>query len=337
MKQYHKKNSLSSSSGVFIYAVATIVVGAMVACSPDTGVIGIGKKNAERKGDDGVKKTDPASVFDQEKTCGTHTPKADEDPDMVLFNLKLESLPFVSSGNQMGVSYAVTLKAEATIEQRAKSGSKSEAKISIVKIDVDAKSPLLKLLAPGIVRSKAQAQVSEQNEPESLTSMSTGEWLNIVSSEGPFKDLLCGIPPIKVAKTKGATSIEYSPGLPDTVNPLAPRETLEKEIGKGRSFNITAKVISAGKKGPPAGDYPTTVTVVPFEPTYLLSDGTTLNSDLAYKITVKAELPKGEDPISSVRIYFINLKEQTLDGVIDETQAVKDGKKSPIVQLLRVK
>ena len=346
MNLFYDKNSnehrgARTSAGMLSFLCVCAL--AFFACSPEAITVDSGKKAAEKEADGNAKVTGAGDeVIDMEKTCGIKKAAPGEDPDRILFSINLKSLPVIIQGSQMGLEFKVTTTVTQKIEGRAKSGAKLEGLISVDNVEVSAKSQLLKLLGPIVAKAKATDQAKQMSGPVQNESLPSGQWLNLVTEGGQFKDLLCGIAPAikKQVNLWGGKEavLEWVPGLPLALNPNAPRETFEKEIGSGRNFQITSKLTKTKDGWPKIGEYPTTVTIKPREPTFAMSDGKTYAGDIAFEIAIKANLDpkfKGYDPISSTRSYFINLKERTFEAIVDTSQAVTSGVKNPVVVLLR--
>ncbi|MCX6126216.1 MAG: hypothetical protein NTV34_15900, partial [Proteobacteria bacterium] len=280
--------------------------------------------------------------FDFEKTCGLKKAAEDADPDRVLFSSNLKSLPIVSEGTQLGATFRVVMTATTKIEARAKTGAKVDLQLKLDNVDISASSALIKKFGPIIAKVKATDQAKKLSGPVTGTSLPMGQWLNLVTAGGQYENLLCGVSPatIKQVSLSGDKEgvIEWTPALPTSLNPLAPRETFEKEIGPGRTFQVVGKITTSKDGWPKIGEYPTTVIIKPIAPNFTSSDGKTYAGDIAYEVSIKATLDpkhKGVDPISNIRSYFINLKDHTFDVIVDSTQQTVENIKSPVIVLLK--
>jgi hypothetical protein len=307
----------------------------LTSCSPESISVDSVKK---KKGNDDSAPGHGDKPIDFEKTCGIKM-NDDSTEDKVTFSLKLKSFPIVQEGSQLGINYRVVLTANVFTEMKSISGGRTEQKVTVDSVEVKANSPLLKVLGMAVAKSRAKKAAEEQNNPKVAEAIPSGQWLNLVTAGGDFKDMLCAIAPpnVKETETGDKTGVkEYAPALPTNVNPLAPRETLEKEIGTGRTFNLVTKVTATKENWPPIGEYPTVVTIKPREPSFSMSDGKTYASDIAYTVErVVTGDPKAANLFSETRHYFINTKLKTLDAVVDATQRMNGKDKTPIIVLMR--
>ena len=288
----------------------------LAGCLPKTSIFGSDKKDSQ---DANPSKPLPTEEppFDFEKTCGLKKAAEGADPDRVLFSSNLKSLPIVSEGTQLGATFRVVMTATTKIEARAKTGAKVDLQLKLDNVDISASSALIKKFGPIIAKAKATDQAKKISGPVTGTSLPMGQWLNLVTAGGQFENLLCGVSPATVKQVNLSGNkegvIEWAPALPTSLNPLAPRETFEKEIGPGRTFQVVGKITTTKDGWPKIGEYPTTVTIKPIPPSFTSSDGKTYAGDIAYEVSIKATLDpkyKGADPISNIRSYFINLKKK---------------------------
>lgn len=303
------------------------------ACSPDNISVSTGSREAP------VNKAKTAEVIDVEKTCGLKAAAEGEEDDRVVFTQYLQSLPIVITGTQMGAKYRVTTQAHLQIETRNESGTQQNLQVEVKKVETSASNIFVQMIAPSVAKSKATKSAQKLSGPKQTVSLPNGQWLNLVTAGGEYKDLFCAIRASKtVTDNSGEDTaiVEYSPALPNSINPLAPRETLEREIGQGRTFNVRGKITKTKEGYPAMGDYDVVVQITPRSPSFTLGDGTSVSSDIAYDVIVTfKDGGSAASPLSSKQSFFINTTNKNFDAIVDSSDRVVDGTKAPPTILLK--
>lgn len=111
--------------------------------------------------------------------------------------------------------------------------------------------------AAGAVQKQAEAAIQEENGAR-VMALATPEALEtLAGGNAEYAALGCAVIPTvrQIFPHKGQrTIVDYDPPLPVGINPTAPAEDLEAEIGSGRSWHhIKATVVQSTSSSTPAG------------------------------------------------------------------------------------
>ncbi|MCX6117488.1 MAG: hypothetical protein NT027_08105 [Proteobacteria bacterium] len=332
-----RRNSEKIKYHIFRFLATISAAFAFLGCSPDDSMVDVGKR-APAKEADGESKTAMKEGIDFEKTCGIDTKAGD---DAIVFAQTLKSLPIVVQGQQMGANFRVTTTATLQIESKTGKGSQNIS-VTVDDVKVVGSNPIISLIGQAVAKGKAKKQAEAASGPKQTESLPFGQWMNLVHEKEEFSGLLCAISATKkeTDNTEGNAIVEYLPALPKSINPRAPKETLEKEIGDGRSFAVTANVISP-KKGWPTGQTQGTVTIKPRSSSFSMSDGTSYASDIAFEVIVDFPVAPGskvKPSFASHQLFFINNTSKDFEAIVDQSNPVmEDGTKVPAKVMLRTK
>ncbi len=165
-------------------------------------------------------------------------------------------------------------------------------------------------------------------------SMSTGLLLKLQKTDERFKDVECAVTFTGKQTTETADSIgvvEFTPGIPNAVNPRASIATYDLELGASRSFTVKAKVIKAAKDWLPEGTE-TDVTIafkrVPSDQKSaagMPANAPAVTADVAYEMITTS--PAGDVwkmGLSKRQIFYINTTDRDLVGALSDM-----GRKDP--------
>jgi hypothetical protein len=164
--------------------------------------------------------------------------------------------------------------------------------------------------------------------------MSTGLLLKLQKSDPQFKDIECAVTFTGKQTTESYESVgivEFTPGLPNALNPKASIATYDLEIGASRSFTVKAKVLKAGKDWLPEGtETDVTVTFKKVAPDQRSTPGMpagapSINADVAYEMVTTS--PAGDVwkmGLTKRQVYFVNSANRELVGALSEM-----GRKDP--------
>ena len=325
----------------------TLMVFLMTACSSDILEKFVSKKEG---GKDNTEDNSANGVFDFQKTCGLSEAQQ-ADPSAVVFQQNLQSLPIVVIGSDfLAGNFRVITRATANVTAKSNGQSTQVLNVALLDSATVGGLPIINIFAPGIVKSKAEEAAKSASGTTTREALTTGQLLNLVTSNQEFDGVLCGISLTKKqmkADGDGTTATEFEPALPVSINPLAPRETVDKEVGRGRVFRITAKVTqskakdnednSSNKGMAPVGSYPGTITVRPVNPTFQAPDGNVISGERAYEVI--SEFPTAKNgayglglPKSS--IYF--LQQKSFSAIVIDTGAPDvNGAKVPLTIMIK--
>ncbi len=316
-------------------AITVSAAFSFLGCSPDESMVEVGKRKGS---EDATPESITKEAIDFEKTCGINTK---DNEDAIVFAQTLRSLPIVVEGEQMGAKFRVTTTATLQIESKVGKGSQTVS-VTVDDVKVVGSNPIISLVGKAIAKKKATTQAEKASGPKQTEQLPFGQWMNLVYEKPEYEGLLCAISATKKVtdNTEGNAVVEYLPALPSSINPKAPRETLEKEIGEGRSFPVTANVISP-KAGWPTGQVQGTVTIKPRVPTFSMSDGKTYASDVAFEVIVDfpaAAGAKSKPSFATHQLFFINNTNHDFEAIVDQSNLVmEDGTKVPPKVLLKIK
>ncbi len=315
------------------YLVSSCIVAlfSISGCSPDESMVGGGRKKGGESNAESVKEG-----IDFEEACGIN-PK---DPsDKIVFEQTLRSLPIVVQGVQMGLTYRVTTTANLHITSKVGSGTQ-DVSVTVDNVETTAGNVFVKWIGTPIAKKKASNQALAASGPKQVEQLPFGQWLNLTYEKPEYKGLVCGLTATKkiTDNTDGNGIVEFLPALPNTLNPKASRESIEAEIGDGRTFQVTAEIKST-KEGWPSGTVPGTVTVKPRAPTFTMSDGKSYASDIAYEVIVDfANAPgkKTKPSFATHQLFFINTTSHDFEAIVDlSAPELEDGTKVPPKVMLR--
>lgn len=270
------------------------------------------------------------NLFDFKKNCGVDV---QEDTNNPIYTQMLQSQNIVTEGDLLNLSYRVEASASLDI-QAAKGSSKSTIDVKLNKvIDKTTKATPLQSLILAIgarIATNAKAGTTES------TSVPNGEWLKLTNgSNEEWKDLLCVATASRTDKISGKGgnyTINYSPGLANSINPLASEDQYKKELGNGRTFNVSATVDSNPKP------FKGTITYKPAPPSAVFTDPLTneqrsVNADSAWEVTTQFE--KGDkriENLSKVVTFYVSHSKRRFEAIVQKNTALE--KPEPPVVLL---
>jgi hypothetical protein len=269
-------------------------------------------------------------LFDFKQNCGVDVKEETNNP---IYTQMLQSQNIVTEGDLLNFSYRVEASASLDI-QSTKGSSKATVDVKLNKvIDKSTQSKPLQSLILAIgarIATNARAGTTES------TAIPSGEWLKLTNGSNPeWKDLLCvvtGSRTHKITSKSGNHTINFSPGLANSVNPMASAEQYKKELGNGRTLNVSATVENSPKS------YNGTVTLKPVAPSAAFTDPLTnetraVNADSAWEITTQFE--KGDkriENLSNVMTFYINHSKKRFEAIVQKNTALE--KQEPPVILL---
>jgi hypothetical protein len=312
---------------------------AVAACAPTESMVETGKKKSAEEGVDQKAKLKPNTnePFDYEKNCGIKLDNADADP--ILFSQNLKSIPFVIREEKLGLKIAVTVTARAKAEAR-KSGNNASTNISVDNVEVDGSSPILKTIGLLVAKGQAKTMAEKQNGRQENIGLPTAELLNMTADNPEYKDIVCGVAFLKGTRDfRGGEhgEVEFTPGVVGAINVMASKETIEKEIGSGRTFNITGNITKTRSDWPKAGPISGTVTIKPVKPSFSVGSKS-YSADIAYQVKIDFPPPPGKKQrpsYASDRIMYIDTTKKSIVAIIDQTNLVSnEGTKLPKIVLL---
>jgi hypothetical protein len=219
-----------------------------------------------------------ATPFDFQKECGINTKDMD-DPNKTIFKQSMASMPIITQGTSMGTNFRVI--ALAKIDVTSMGGGKPSAQnisVEIVSTEASSGGGIVGMIAPGIVKSKANDTAKAQSGEKSSKSIPNGEWIKLTSGSNPeYKDLLCAITGSVSTESRmnngDSSTITYSPALVNTVSPYVSKERAQKEIGGGRTLSVTATVTGKANNAVP-GTYNGKVIIKMVNPSFKVQDKT---------------------------------------------------------------
>lgn len=222
----------------------------LVSCSSE-GLVDIGG-SSDAKGMSGRWRPpgERPEAFDFEKQCGVPADKAN-DENAVLLSGDYTSFPIIVEGSKavlgQTIPYRVILQAKVKITANTKG---SNVDRTVTKISAEGTNPIISIFVNGTADKKAKgASGVTKTEP-----LPIGEWLKLTGNSGnpEMKDLLCVVTGARSSTSvtgEGTLAATFTPALVNSVSPLASPERMRKEIGGGRTFNVTANVTSVPKTG----------------------------------------------------------------------------------------
>ncbi len=290
----------------------------MASCSMESGFDAMSGVSSTKRSGDGAR---DFGVFDFTKECGIPADKLDDD-NAVMFEQSLTSLPIAISGTQMGANFEVVTQAKINISSTSKRATQA-VKIDVLKTSANAPG-IIGWFAPGVVKNKAQQQAAQNSGTRTSDALPQKEWLHLVDGGNPeYKGLLCagqGGRTVTIQEGQDNAVIQYSPAVIGSVSPIAPIERLRKELGKSRTFKVTANVQSSSP-GYATGTVQGTTTVREVSPAFECQ-GQTKQADIAYEFlndfpggAYKVGLPKRQ-------VMYIDSKNKKFVAIINEDDKV---------------
>lgn len=306
-------------SNIVVMNFAVIIL-LLAGCSANENGIDFGDKNENKSGDAlGGTSSTPPGVPDTQTTCGLPA-GALNTPGTQIFTGNFKSLPIIVTGTSMFVGYRITTQASVNLVVLNDSATQN---INVQVQKVETSSNVLGI-PQAIAKKKANEAAEAKSGSVTTTRIPNGTWINLVSGGNPeYQGLFCAVSGTKSLSNNtggGPGQVEFTPALVNSINPLAPRETLDKELSAPRVFNVTANVTTALDSWK-AGSHVGTVTITPIPATAQI-EGLSIAADVAYE--VKADFPLGASKLGLSRNqkFFINTKSHTFEAIIDDSGAL---------------
>lgn len=292
----------------------------LAGCSANENGIDFGNKNDKTQGEAAAAaNATPSSIIDTQTTCGLPAGSMNT-PGTQIFTSSYKSLPIIVTGSSLMVGYRVTTQATMNLVGLNDGTNQS---INVQVMNVETSSNFLGI-PQSVAKKKAGEAAKMKSGSVSTTRISNGNWINLVSSGNPeYTGLFCAVSGTKSLSNNtgdGHGQVEFTPVLVNSISPLAPRETLDKELSAPRVFQVTAKVTTALENWE-AGSHAGTITITPIPATAQFG-GQTIAADVAYEI--KADFPVGSNKLGLSRNqkFFINTKSHTIEAIIDDSGAI---------------
>lgn len=262
-----------------------------------------------------------STAFDFSKNCGLDTNAAD---DAIVFSQNLKSQNFVVEAGLGGLKARVEAEATLSINSKASSGSqKIDVKVNKV-TDLSNNPTGMKTL---ITRIGARIVARSRGGTMTSNGVPFKDWLRLVDGGNPeFKGLLCAVTGEANSKKEEDKSklFEFSPALVASINPKASAEQREKEIGKGRKFNIKATLTNPiSKKTITTANG--TVEIKPVSSQLKATDPLTkqsvnIQADSAYEVLSNFPTANGEFDEFCYRItFYLSHKDKKFLAITQET------------------
>lgn len=241
------------------------------------------------------------------------------DPSATLLDQRLRALINIQ-GTQSDIKFDITL--EANVHAFSTAGSSLTE--TIVKVKEN------KSEDGGRVTTD-MAALSAYNASNRITAeaMSNGLLLKLQKTDPMFSGVECAVSFTGKSTTEtaeGVGTVEFSPGLPTAVNPMASLATLDSEIGASRAFTAKANVLAAGKDWAPVGtsvDVTATIKKItggPQSVSGMPQNAPAITSDVAYEVVMTSSLGDvSKIGLSKRQVFFINTQSKSLTGVLVET------------------
>lgn len=260
-------------------------------------------------------------------------------------SLELESFPFKVKRKQQGMDVTISLKASAA---SGSGGQKQD--VEILKIEaVDEKGVVVGQAGiDRIIRPQVVEQVGKNSSSGKSFKVPTATTLKNLSSEGPYKGILCGLGFELGLETKNSDGeigkIQYGDPVPSAINPFAAKSTYETEIGSEKVFKTSVEVVSTIKDWiQDRKKIELTTTVRKVDPSLKahpllagIEDVPDLRGTVAYEIenTLADNIESGKLGISKKRVFFINTEKREIVAIVNyDDKADKDGNKNPPIIL----
>lgn len=259
----------------------------------------------------------PSSGIDFKKDCGIDP---FDDLAAVVFSQKMKSLNIVYEGNVVLLSY----RAEATVTLDIQSEISVTRFITDVKLNkVINKSTNSVVLSDTMLSIGSNIVAAVKTGTTELLSLSRKDWLQLSGgTNSEWKDLLCvavGTRSVKTISKGGDHSFQFTPGFTNTLNPLASPEQYKRELGSGRTFNISATVDR--DKQPIKG----VVTYRPVPPSTTFTDAVTgsqhqITADAAWEVTTQFETKDSRfAELITKMTYYISHTRKQFDAIVQES------------------
>ena len=251
------------------------------------------------------------------------------DPNAKLADFKLRADVHVT-GNASDLKYDLLMRANLHVSASA---GRSVAE-TILELKEN-KSDDVDASGNGRITSDMAKQAAYDNSTRVTSeSMSTGLLLKLQKSDPQFKDIECAVTFTGKSTTETYNSmgiVEFTPGIPNALNPRASMATYDLELGASRSFTVKAKVIKAAKDWLPEGtETDVTITFKRVSPDQKSTPGMPagapqINADLAYEMTTTATAGDAwRLGLSKRQVFFVNTSERDLVGALADM-----GRKDP--------
>lgn len=269
------------------------------------------------------------------KECGITQEKLD-DPSAVLFEASMTSFPIIMEGSSMGVNFRLITQAKLRMREQADQGVQE---ITMqVRDSAATGSGIIGTFAPMIVKGKGMADAKGDSGTTTRTGLAKKDWIELTNGKNPeYAGLFCAVTGAKsIVINKGAAkaTVTFSPALVNNVSLFASIERMRKELGSGRTFNVTASVQGSGKSLV-AGTAQGTTTIKEVSPT-LTYMGRTITADIAWEIvhtfpggTYRVGLPKRT-------VMYIDTANKTLKAIWTEDDKIDEILKKPLPPIIFV-
>lgn len=306
---------------------AWFTVISFAACSSD-GFVDLGSYSGAKGGGNFRPPGERPEAFNFEKECGIDPEKAD-DTNAVLLSGKYASFPIIVEGSKSvpivgTVNYRVILLADITINATRR-GATIDRAVKVFKAE------------PALANLTAGKKAKDVSGSTKTAMMPIGDWLKLTGPSGnpELKDLLCVVAGAKSSTAitgEGTLDATFSPALVNSISPLAPPERMRKEIGSGRTFNVTANVTSVPKTGGllekadsnfKIGSKTGKITIRETQPVLSVVNqdaniNKTITADIAYEVI--NDFPNGAYTVGLPKraVYLIDTKNKTLKAIMFE-------------------
>lgn len=300
-----------------VTVIIAVVVAFLSGCSADEGLSLGGKKNDSQN--QGANATQQNQTVDMQAQCGL-PPDAMNDKTKPIFQQNLQSLPIVVSGSMM-VGYTVITQANVSISSLSDQVTQN---IDVQVLDVKTTSNIFGI-PMAIAKGKAKDATKAKSGSVTTYRMSNGAWLNLTTdrNQPAYNGLFCAVAGTsKIQNNTGGESgeVQFTPALVNAINPLAPRATIDKELGATpRVFPVTAS-ISGGRKEWASGTQQGTITITQIPATTKVGE-TTIAGDVAFEIRADFAVGANKVGVSRNQKFFLNTTTHTIEAIIDDSGA----------------
>ncbi len=258
------------------------------------------------------------------KQCGMPA-DGGADPAAVLLDKKMRGWPVLVEGSQPlplfgSIKYKVTIipvvSVKATINET----------VQTTDFEVSAN--------PTSALSEAKKKTDAERGTTTATAPSSEERAALLTDSPLWKDIVCGIQPMKMlSTTKGGKTkvVRFDPPLPASIWPKADAIRYKADIGAGRTFDIiTAEVMSSTDAGLPVGrKYVGKAKVSLVEPKVTLKDANGVAKEFTADLAVRIDWDFGSPAITASlglmlsQTFYINYATRDFRMIGAET-GVKD-------------
>jgi hypothetical protein len=260
--------------------------------------------------------------------CGTQGNQL-TDQNAVEFEQSFTSLPAKIMGTQMGINFEVTTQAKLSISSSPKRSIQT-LKMNVISANSAAASGsglmgmLAGLLGSGPLNSHAASQAMTNSGTTILDSLLQNEWATIADSKNDqYHGLYCAAKGGRTITLQNETitgKIQFSPAILSAPSPLASIERLRKELGKSRTFNVTAN-IQDGIPRVESVSVQGVTTVSEISPVFDCQ-GVTKKADIAYEFV--NEFPGGAHKVGLLKrqSFYIDSQKKRFVAIIQESDKI---------------